>query len=85
MQPVQPSALVRACGVVQAVLPGGGHAVEESVSVVKPPALQPPVEAGEGLQADEVEQYLQYQGAAVHFGSTAISKGTTQHTSCSRH
>ena len=52
---------MRTCRVVQAVLPGGGHAVEESVAVVKPPALQPPVEAGEGLQADEVEKYLQYQ------------------------
>jgi hypothetical protein len=52
---------MRACRIVQAILPGGSHAVKEPVAVVKPPALQPPVEAGEGLQADEVEKYLQYQ------------------------
>ena len=47
-------------GVVQAVLPGGGHRVEQAVAVVKAPALQRSPHLGEGLEAQEVEEDLRY-------------------------
>ena len=50
------SELLCVAAVVQAVVPGGSHAVVQAVCMVKAPALQLPAQARERLHAYEVEQ-----------------------------
>ena len=67
------SELLGVAAVVQAVVPGGGHAVEQAVCMVKAPALQLPAQARERLHAYEVEQggACRAQVAAVELPSQA--------------
>ena len=50
------SELLCVAAVVQAIVPGGGHAMEQAIRMVKAPALQLPAQARERLHAYEVEQ-----------------------------
>lgn len=63
--------------IVQAVVPGGGHAVEQAVCMIKAAALQLPAQAREWLHAYEVEQ-----GGACRAQVAAVGLPGQAHYSC---